>query len=147
MALLDTFMDPALEIDLSFSLEDATAQEIDRLQTAAATIVSALAVPRRLGDVTREELSLDKKRARRVLHPLRQCLGAWGGKERDPLPEEQSAGAQIRWDVWYEEHCVLVAGRRLYLATWAKRTGQLSFGKSAVVRLSQELSWLEYAMR
>lgn len=147
MGLLEQHYDPALEIDVSVSIEVVTQTELERLCHAWAVVFSAKSVPRRISDATREELALDKKRARRLLHPITQSISAWGGVSREATPEEVSAGAQVHWSLWYEEHTVLVVARRLYLATWAKRTGQLRFGKSAVVRLTQELDWLEYAMR
>lgn len=147
MGILEGWADLSLEVDATLSDEDITAQEVKRLQQACCLVGAAKATPRRLGDATREELADDKRRARRVLHPLRQSLAIWGGEDREPTNEEKSAGSQIKWGEWFEEHCAVVVNRRVYIATWAKQTGQLRLGKSAMVRLTQEIDWLEYAMR
>jgi hypothetical protein len=145
--LLDAYQDPALEIDLSLTEAAAAAAEIERLQEACGIIVVTLGIPRRLSDATREELALDKKRARRSLHVLLQSLLLWGGKQRDPTSDEKVAGAQLDWDYWHESHRTVATRHLTHLATWGKRAGHLRFGKSAVVRITQELDWLEYALR
>lgn len=147
MRLLDTFQDPGLEVDLTVTPEDVSAAEVGRLQSAVAVVAVTAAIPRRLSDANREELALDKRRARRVLHVQRQSLVAWGGEEREADAEERIAGAQMVWELWQESHQVAVQARLRQIATWAKKTGHLRFGKSAVVKLSQELEWMEYALR
>lgn len=147
MALLDPYQDPTLEIDLTADEAFIVNAEVVRLQEAVGIIGFALEVPRRLSDATREELALDKKRCRRVLHPLRQCLAIWGGTPREPTSDERSMGAQLDWTFWQETHTLVTTRQTFWIATWAKRTGHLRFGKSAVVRLTQELEWLEYALR
>lgn len=146
MGLLEGHWDPGLTVDVSESLEDITKQEVERLQTACAMVLVATQQPRRT-DGNREELALDKKRSRRILHPLRQSLVAWGGKERAPTEADKRAGAQVDWPVWLEEQEAWLQARLRYVATWAKASGNLRFGKSAVVRLTQELEWLRYALR
>lgn len=145
--LLDPYQDPALVVDLALPLEEVAAAEVERLQAACAVVYVTSQMPRRLGSVTREDLALDKRRARRVLHAERQALVSWGGKEREPTEAERIAGAQMVWDLWHEEANLVITSRLRYIATWAKATGNLRFGKSAVVRLSQELDWLSYALR
>ena len=123
------------------------AAEIERLQAAVAVLQGCLAVPRRLSDATREELALDKRRTRRALHVVMQSLLVWGGMPRAQTAEEKSAGAQLDWEVWPEEHRTVANRHLTHLATWGKRAGHLRFAKSAVVRITQELDWLEYALR
>lgn len=147
MGLLDAYQDPALKVDLAMSAEQVTAQEVERLQAAVAMAAVAASIPRRISDASREELALDKRRSRRVLHPLRQCLAGWGGAEVPADAEAKRLGAQVDWPYWWEEHQVILKYRLRYVATWSKKTGNLRFGKSAVVKLSQELEWLAYALR
>ena len=147
MSFLDAYQDPALETDLTIGPDDITASEVARLQRMLATVVVTGSIPRRLSDATREELALDKKRARRVAHVLRQCLVAWGGEERAPDAGERIAGAQLDWQQWSEVQGANVSARIRHVATWAKRTGHLRFGKTAVVRLTQEVDWMSYALR
>lgn len=147
MRLLDRHFDPALDVDLALGAEALTATEVTRLQGELAIARVAAAFPRRLSEATREELALDKKRSRRVAHALDQSLRAWGGSEREPTEEEQRAGAQVDWPAWWEEREPLIAARLRYVTTWAKKSGNLRFGKTAVVRLSQEVEWLSYALR
>ena len=145
--LLDAYQDPALEIDLALTEEGAATAEIERLQEAVAILQGCLAVPRRLSDATREELALDKKRTRRALHVVMQSLLVWGGMPRDPTSDEKVAGAQLNWGYWHESHRTVATRHLTHLATWGKRAGHLRFAKSAVVRITQELDWLEYALR
>lgn len=147
MGLLETYQDPGLDVDSSLSAEQVSAAEQERLACWLATVVACGAVPRRLSDANREELALDKRRARRVAHVLRQSLIAWGGKEREPTPEERSAGAQLDWATWAESCGAATSVRIRMIATWAKKTDNLRFGKSGVVRLVQEVEWMSYALR
>lgn len=147
MGLLESYWDPGLTVDVSESLEDITKQEVKRLQSTCAVVLVTSQIPKRLSDASREELALDKKRARRILHSARQSLRAWGGKEREATKDEKVAGAQMAWESWAEEYDAWLQARLRYVATWAKASGNLRFGKSAVVRLSQELEWLRYALR
>ena len=147
MGLLDTYQDPGLDIDLTLSIEDIVELEVERLQSDVATILVTSEIPRRLPDANREELALDKKRARRVLHVQRQSLAAWGGTEREPEGDERIIGAQLVWQEWAENHGFVVSSRIRYVATWAKKTSNLRFGKTAIVRLTQEVDWMAYALR
>lgn len=147
MALLDAYLDPTIELDPKLSVEQLVAGEVERLQAGTAVVNCAAQIPRRLSEATREERALDKRRARRCLHVQRQCLVSWGGEERAASEQEQIAGAQMVWELWAEDHRVVVTRRLFHIATWAKRTDQLRFGKSAVVRLNQELEWMAYALR
>jgi hypothetical protein len=145
--LLDRHYDPAIDVDLTLSAEALTAREVARLQSELALARVAASFPRRLSEGTRDELALDKKRSRRVAHALEQSLRAWKGKPRDANEEERRAGAQVRWPDWAELHGVAVNTELRTVSTWAKATTNLRFGRSAVVRLEQELDWVAYALR
>jgi hypothetical protein len=145
--LIDQYWDPALKVDKKMTPEAIAVTEIERLQGELAAAVVAANFPRRLGDASRGELALDKRRSRRVGHALRQSLSAWGGAERTATEPEFRTGAQIDWPGWLEQHQTELHGRLRFVASWAKLTTNLKFGKSAVVRLSQEHAWLIYAMR
>ena len=145
--LLDTYYDPALETDLELKPKQLAAHEIARLQGELALAIVAANWPRRLADASAFDLSLDKKRSRRIAHGLRQSLLAWGGKERKPSADETRLGGQVDWPLWAEEREARLVARLRYVSTWARATGEVKYGKGAVVRLSQELEWLQYAMR
>lgn len=147
MGLLDAYQDPGLEIDLKLSQEKIAGIEVARLQAALAVVTITGQIPRRLSEGSREELALDKRRARRVAHVLRQSLLAWGGTERPASDEERIAGAQLDWPAWAEQQGTELSARIRYVATWAKKTSNLRFGKTAIVRLVQEVDWMEYALR
>lgn len=147
MAFLDSYWDPAIEVDLSLDVDKVALEERERLARMHAVAVVASQIPRRLSDATRDELAMDKKRSRRIAHALAQSLTAWAGVVEPPTDEDRRNGAQIDWEPWWEEHCAWLEHRLRYVASWAKATGNLRFGKSAVVKLSQELAWLKYAMR
>jgi hypothetical protein len=109
-------------------------------------------MPRRLGgDATSEDLALDKKRVKRVLHVLSQSLKAWDAADRiaqiDLTDELRREGAQLNWAQFAADYRAYLEGRIKYVATWSTQTGHTEWGKKAVVRLNNERSWLEYAMR
>lgn len=142
----DAALDPPKVKD-SAELERA---EIERLSRALSVVVIAGSIPRRLGgDATDEDLALDTKRARRVGHALNGAIKGWT-KKSPPLPvsdEIRREGAQIDWDVWRETHLTTINNQLRCLATWAIQNQQESWGKSAVVRLENEINWVTYALR
>lgn len=144
---LDERYDPALVIDPDLIADKIVSEEIDRLQTVCGVVSTTLLLPRRLSEASPAELVLDKKRARRVLHVARKCLASWGGEEREATDEEKIKGAQLDWLLWFEDVLPKLERKVRYLATWGKKTQELKFAKSAVVKLEQEISWLRYAMR
>lgn len=147
MAFLDTFYDPALEVDTKMLSDEVVLRAVARLQRWVAIAGVAAEHPRRLSDATREELAIDKKRSRRIKHALAQSLKGWGGEPRNPTDDERVAGAQVDWPRCYEEWETELLGILRYTATWAKKTPNIRFGKTAIVRLAQEREWLRYAMR
>jgi hypothetical protein len=148
MRFLDQYFDPAMDIDTGLLPDTLAEQEVERLQDCLSIALVAGQIPRRLSDASREELALDKKRSRRVAHVLRQSLTSWDGElAREPTTEERQRGAQIDWPGWWADHEPWLVDRRRFYATWAKMTSQLKFGREGVVKLSNELDWLRYAMR
>jgi hypothetical protein len=145
---LDTYYNPDLEIDKSMTPEVRDKIEIDRCLADWSRAALAAAIPRRVENGTREELALDKKRSRRMQHVAAQCIGMWGGdiptEPDDALAKE---GAQVLWVPWWEERDALLLTRMTYAATWAKKTNQLQYGKSALQHFINERDWYRYAIR
>lgn len=142
--------DPALDLDGVGPREELERGEVARLERALAVVIYAGSIPRRIGgEVSDEELALDKKRARRTGHALNQALRGWK-KTRVNLemsPEVKAEGAVIDWQRWGEAHLTELRNRLACLATWAIRNGEESWGKQAVVKLENEINWVEYALR
>jgi hypothetical protein len=111
---------------------------------------SAGGIPRRLGaDASDDDLSVDRKRARRVSHALRQAIKGWAKKMPD-LPQDEELrveGSQIVWETWCEEYLTDLTQQLRSLVTWAVRNEEERWGRSAVVKLENEINWLTYAMR
>lgn len=148
MSFITQYYDPALEISRRDTAEGITLAERERLTRMLAVAEAAAAIPRRLGaEASGEELAADKKRAKRMAHALQQSLKAWGGPLRDK-PEVAQEAAQLRWDVWWADHQVMLANRVRYVVTWCtKAGGDERWTKSAVVKLQNEQRWIEYALR
>lgn len=151
---LEQFFDPACEVDLTLDSASLARDELARIQTQACRILVAAEIPRRLGgDATSDELALDKKRCKRVLHVLRQQLIAWSEKDANkiefrPITEaDRVEGASMIWADWWRDQQEYLTTRRLYIATWALKKPDTAFGKKAVTRLSNEISHTGYAMR
>src|SRR5262245_23021357 len=110
---LERLYDPGLRLPRT-DRSRITAEEIERLCHALALVKVAGSIPRRLGfKATDEELALDKKRARRVGHALRQSLDGW---TRDPKVEFDDEvirreGAQLEWLLFSTEHIVELRAR------------------------------------
>lgn len=141
--------DAALDIEGIGSREELEARQVDRISRELAIIIVTGTIPRRLGtDATAEELALDKKRARRVGHALKQSLSGWTKKYKLEADEEiRRAGAQLDWTTWLPAATTAVMVNRRLIATYAIRSQQESWGKSAIVKLNNELNWIEHAMR
>jgi hypothetical protein len=147
MGYLDTYYDPSLVVNPAMTPDDVKTQAIERLERGVAIAACAAEHPRRLSDATREELALDKRRSRRIKHALAQSLRGWGGEQREATQDEKVAGAQVDWPQFVEEWETELLITLRHTATWAKKTTNLAFGKTAIVKLSQEREWLRYAMR
>jgi hypothetical protein len=151
MSYGDEWFDPGMEVNIADTPERISAQECDRLLVQARTTMYAAALPRRLGpDATREELALDKRRAKRFMHALVQAYKSWGGDLtliNAPTSEERQNGAQVVWETLLEDQRAYLNTRLRYVATWMRKTGQLVPGRSLLVKLNNELNWINYAMR
>jgi len=125
-------------------------QQRGRLVSALALVFVAGSISRRLGsEADDEELALDKKRAKRVNHALRQSLGSWIRKlppiEVDDKTRQE--GAQLDWVLFVEAHITQLKSEIRFVASWAIKNDEIKWGKSAVVKLENEIRWLTYAMR
>ena len=151
---LEEWFEPSLKVDTTLTGESFSQEEIARIQTAACYVMVAIEIPRRLGgDATSDELALDKRRCRRVLHVLRQQLVGWSEKDPDkvkwrPLTDEDKAeGASLIWDKWWEGQQAHLTARRAYIATWGLKKPDTEYAKHAVTRINNELNHMAYAMR
>lgn len=151
MSFLAEYVDPGLKVDLEKKPEEFELDEIRRIQDSAVAIMYALSMPRRLGgDATSEDLANDKKRCKRVLHVLKQSMQSWSSNTtvewRAPVEDDRIRGASLDWNIWYEETRVHLMNLRAYIATYGM-TKNGEWARKAVTRLTNELSWLAYAMR
>lgn len=152
MSYLAQFADAGLTVEPTTS-DAIRDEEVARLEKLLAMAQLTHMVPRRLGgEATDEQLSADKKTARRVWHVAEQCLSSWSGKKEvkgAAVTEELKAEAsQIEWLPWYQEHQVWLQNRIRFIATWACYAGgDQAFAKKAVVRLQNESNWLLYSLR
>jgi len=147
---LDQYFDPTLELEESLTKDVLVDDQLDRLVTQYHMAAVAEHVPRRLSEATRDELSLDKKRSRRIKHVLFTSAASWGASDqlmRDHSEEERKAGAQVNWVDWFAEQRRYLERTRRVVATWAKKTGNVKDGKKMVTRISNEIEWLSYALR
>lgn len=149
-SFLQRFFDPALEPPQVESCEQLEAREIERITRSMSVTFLAGAIPRRLGaEATDAELALDARRAKRMGHALGQAVKGWT-KKKVPLPLNDSLrveGAQIVWEMWSEDHLVVIRNELRYLATWSILNDQEKWGRSCVVRLENEEGWIKHAMR
>jgi hypothetical protein len=151
---LETWFEPGLDVDTDLNSDSFASEEIARIQTAACRILVAFDIPRRLGgDATSDELAADKRRCKRTIHVLRQSLAGWSAKDsskvgwRPITDEDKVEGASLIWDKWWEEQESYLSARRIYIATWGLKKPDTAYAKSAVTRLSNELTQMAYAMR
>lgn len=147
---LERWYDPELVLPEDLTPVSLAAGEVSRIGRALSIVVVAGTIPRRLGgDASDEELALDRKRARRAGHALRQALVGW--VKRVPqlqLDDEiRRLGAQLDWESFGTEHRNVLKSRLCLCATFAIREDEKRWGKSAVVNLENEMNWFTYAMR
>ena len=149
---LHDFYDPQLEVDITRKPAELEQEEIARIQNSAVLIMFTMSVPRRLGeDASEGDLANDKRRCKRILHVLRAAMKQWAKVEepkwRKPTAGDEKAGVSLDWDTWYAEQDTYLQNRRIYIATYGLARGEKSWANSAVSRLTNEISWLKYAMR
>lgn len=147
-AFLSQYLDPELKVDANLYAEQIANEEIARLNKLLAVSQTCVTIPRRLGgDATDDELAADKKRCKRIAHVAEQCIISWGGKVK-PNGDVAREAAQVNWSRWWEDHQVILNNRLRYVATWAVKTeGDQKWAKGAIVKLMNELRWLQYALR
>lgn len=150
MSFIAAHYDAALEVDETDTVDSITEAELARLAKNVNLCALVLSIPRRLGgDAADEELALDKRRAKRVLHAENQSYAAWGGTTL-PLAEDglNQEAAQLDWKRWLQEQDAWLTARIRYLVTWGRKTGaDEAWIKSSVVRLTNEQRWVNYALR
>jgi hypothetical protein len=142
--------DPELKVADTETVDDITKAEIERLVKLLAVAQAAGSIPRRLGgDASPTDLALDKRRAKRIGHVAAQLLGSWSGKTKlPPAPAVTREAATVDWKQWWAEHRIWLMNRQRYIATWClKYEADAKWCKSALVKLNNELLWLEHALR
>lgn len=148
---LAVYFDAGLSIPDDLDLVKIRAEEISRLSECLAKVIYASSISRRLGgDASREELALDKKRARRASWALKQSLIQWSGAKLPALPstdEVRQAGAQLIWESFREQHFTHLNERLRTVATWGILQGEQVAAKKCVVKLNNEANWVSYALR
>jgi hypothetical protein len=147
---LDELYDAALEVPLSATREQFTADEVARLSAMLSVAKTVGEHPRRLEDGSDDDLKIDKMRSKRVSHALEQVLSGWNGSKPDVKADEniRQRAARMEWTDWWKEHDQWLGQRMVFLATWAKKTGQSTrWSKQALMRLENERRWLANALR
>jgi hypothetical protein len=150
IGFVERYFDAGLEIPRNLSVDFIAERQTIRIVRALTVIIIAGATYRRLGDeASDEELTLDKKRAKRVGWALTQAHGGWSKK--DPkiqiTPELERDGTQLEYHYFIPEHMTQIMIELRLVATWAIRNKEERWGRSAVVNLENEMRWIQYAMR
>lgn len=150
MSYLTTYFDPALPVRAEDTEASISRAEQERLAKLMSVAVTAQTMPRRLGQESMpEELADDKRRAKRIAHVAAQLLKTWGGTSLNGSgADAKREAAIVDWRKWYEEHRIWLVNRQRYIATWVIKTeANEKWGKSALVKLNNELNWIEHALR
>jgi hypothetical protein len=144
---LASFYDPGVEVrdDTPESILRAEQQRLLHMYSVA---LAARAIPRRVGaDATPAETSEDKRICRRIMWVASQSTAAWGGKLTG-MKDVSREAAQVNWARWWSDHQTWLSARMRYIATWAIANPQHErWAKSALVKLANEMKWLEYSFR
>jgi hypothetical protein len=147
---LERFYDAGIRLPAALDRKGLIKDEAERIEHALVIVLIAGEIPRRLGGYASDrELADDKKRARRVSHVLSQSYPYWSKRKPvlRPTVLDRRAAAQIDWDEFSVEHTVVVGNSLRRIATWAIQREDRRWGKSAVVYLTNELRWMNYALR
>jgi hypothetical protein len=150
VAYLERYLDPALKIPEGTTKASITREEVARLNKLHAVARAAEEVPRRLGaEADGDDLAADKRRCKRIAHVAAQCIASWGGKVSAKLPSDVTKeAATVDWHKYSAEQQVWLTNRMRFIATWQSVTnGDARWAKSAIVKLNNELVWLQYALR
>jgi hypothetical protein len=147
---LERYYDGGTDLREIANREALETRQIERLARAFSIVVGTASIPRRIGsDATSEELAIDKRRARRFAHALRAAISGWV-KRMPEIPnndEIRRASAQMNWAAFLDDHVTTIQTELRYCATWAIKHDDQRWGRSAVVRLENELNWVTYALR
>lgn len=150
-AYVERFYDSGIVLPEYIDRRQITYNEIDRIARAFAIIAYAGQIPRRLGnDATDEELSLDKKRAKRVAHALIQSSKGWQVRSEPKIVNDEEIrllAIHLNWEAFGPAHLTTVQGRMRVVATYAVKQDDFRWGRSALTKLENELKWVSYALR
>ena len=137
---LDRYAVSGLMTDETLTPERLSIIEAARLSSGVATVAYYLALP--------DRTAAERRRGRRVEHALAQSLVAWGERPGDyPSNDDvQRAALRLEWARWYEAYDLAVIERITYVASWALATSHERFGKSALVKLTNERGWVARAV-
>jgi hypothetical protein len=148
---LERYYDSGMSLPRYENREAIERAEEQRIARTLAVVVVAGSMPRRIGAASDEELRADKQTARRLSHALQQSLRGWSSRpifEIVTLDDKvRRDGATVEWDHLVESHLSIVKSRQRVVATWAIRKKENRWGRSAIVRLENELKWVSYAGR
>ena len=147
---IEAYYDDGIFLPDGISRETLESSEGERINRFLAIITVTGSVPRRLGgEATDQELSLDKKRSRRVCHVLRQTLLYWEqeSEEIEPNEDMRREGIQLEWLSFASDYVLKLDTSRRRIATWAIQNDEEAWGAAAIRRLEAELHWMEHALR
>jgi hypothetical protein len=149
--LLESYLDLKLPIPEGVTSSTLAEAEQERLAKLAAIARAVQTFPRRLGtEASPAELSLDKKRAKRIAYVAEKLLSGWGGDPSVLPGDVQREAAIVDWERWWDEHQIWLETRKHFFATWCYKAGlngDLAWCKSAINRLDNEHNWFENALR
>jgi len=148
---LSPYYDPGVAIRDENPVEIERAER-ERLFVLFSVAQAASQIPRRIGgEADYMELRVDKRQCRRIAHVAQKCLIGWGGQiDKSPSRDIKKEAAQVIWDKWWETHQIALRNRITYIANWGLRQEDVElqrWAKSAVMKLVNELNWLDYALR
>lgn len=147
-AFLTRYFDPNLEIPKKTTTKDLEAAQVARLSRSLVVVEHTGEVARRLEEATAEDQAIDRKRAKRVAHAIRQSLAGWQKNAKLPSGEAlRLEGAQLVWDSWMQAYLVSLNNEAKRIATWAILNEEQKWGRSAIVKIDNEMNWISYAMR
>jgi hypothetical protein len=147
---LENWYDSGIALPSYLDRKIITDHEIERLTRVFSIVRITGSIVGRLGpDAGAEELALDKRRSRRVSHALEQSLRGWQvRKPKVQMTEEiRLTAIHLNWEAFGPAHLTSIEGRLRLVATWAMRTDDTRWGRTAVVKLENEYKWCEYALR
>jgi hypothetical protein len=144
---LAAWYNPALDTPDGVTPKELEKEEVERLTMLLSVAQAAGEMKRRIADADDRELAVDKKRCRRIGHVALKSLGSWGCK-KPKVADVAREAAIVDWARWWQDHQLWLDNRRIFIATWAQKyPDHQRWAKSAIVKLTNETTWLQYAMR